>query len=175
MGAVITSKLTPFAPAMRKELARRGFSTGGLDFKNLMALYYNEIVSDKNISSNGLKPINAYEFTNNFVFRVTPSDNLNGDLTDIHNQLAFENVNTVTSDIINSFRIAMAKKRAAVSQGLNPSHVLTDTELLQARAGERVQNSLEQEVTDNKPVTFGQLRGLIIWILVIVLIFQFVK
>ena len=169
IGAVITSQLLPFRSVMIKQLNRRGFNTRTLDFKTLIPLYYNEFVSNNENKSSKFIPINAYEFRINPAFRIHPSDNFNGELSSIHADY-FGQVSDITDTIINLFRISKLKKRSALLSGINPKQVLTDEELVQAKAAEIVEKKLEDKMLNNTPVRYAELKkifyiGLSIWLL----------
>jgi hypothetical protein len=171
IGTKLLAPLIPFKSVMVRQLNRRGFNTSQLDLKRLTALYYNEIVSNKENKENHFVPISYYEFCNNVAFKIRPSDNLNGDISDFKNLENFDHVNSVTNNIIASFKKAKAKKLKAHYDGLSPRSALTDDEFIQAKALERIENSLEEKALNIKPVSLGDFKNLFllflgVWLLI---------
>jgi hypothetical protein len=175
IGAVITSQLSPFKSSMKRQLNRRGFNTAFMNDRNLIALYYNEFVSNKYNNTSPLIPINAYEFCNNPAFKIKPSDNLNGDLSDHRNRDYFLQVGGVVDNVVNLFKFAKLKKRNAVLNGINPKEVLTDEELVQANAATKVEKDLENKLMNNKTFTYGNFKNVLIVCLVVALLYYFLK
>jgi hypothetical protein len=172
IGAVMTSQLVPFRKAMETGLKKRGYNTSNLNFKTVIGLYYNEFASNLYNKSNHFAPVNIFEFTSNPAFRVHPHDNINGELDDIHNTIQFDQVNGIIDNIIDLFRYAKLKKRLAISQGINPKEVLTDEEILQAKAADSVERKLEAKSLGNQSVTNQQLKNILLIGLVMLLIWK---
>ena len=173
IGNVMTSPLIPFRKSMILQLNRRGFNTDNLDFKTLVALYYNEFVSNKENEKSPFVPISQYEFRNNPAFRLKPSDNFNGDLTYFKNSGYFEQVNDVVDRIINVFVSAKNKKAALTGAGYDHYQALTDEEELQARTAERVESHLESSALEAAPMTAGNFKNIVFWV-VMVAIFVYI-
>ncbi len=172
IGSMSLARLLPFKPYMILGLRKKGFDTSKLDFKNLVALYYNEIGSQKNNRSSPYVPVNINEFTNSFLFKISPRDNINGSLDDTSNRVELGNIDALVDSIIELFRTAKEKKEYAISQGVNPKTVLSDAELLQAKGAVRIQKSLENKVFYNKEIRLGQVKDFIILGLVLFLFWK---
>jgi len=162
-GDQVTSELLPFNNVMAFQLKRRGFNTNHLSRTELIALYYNEFVSNKDNNASVYKPINSYDFRNNASFKLKPSDSFNGDLESYVNQTHFAEVSSVVDRIVNHFRTSQLKKRYAFEQGLNLREALTNDELIQARATDKIASQLEANSLMGEPVNKGQLINLLFW------------
>lgn len=173
VGAVITSQLLPFKNVMQSQLTKRGFNTARMSFKDMIPLYYNEFVSNKNVSDSPYVPINTFEFTNNPAFKIHPSDNLNGDVRDYRNLGYFDNLNGIVDNIISIFRTAKMKKRYATIEGMNPKQVMTDEELAQANAAEAIEKKLENKALNGKAVSIGTFKNVLIIGLVIFILYKY--
>jgi len=157
IGSELTSELLPFKGVMLKQLKRRGYNTMQLPFKTVVALYFNEFVSNKNDSKNHYEPINCFEFTNNPIFKFSVNDKVNGDILNYKNRDYFVQVANVTDRIIDTFRNSKLKKQAAQLQGVNHLEALTDEENQQANAALKVEKDLETKLFYNKPITIKHL------------------
>jgi len=174
VGAVITSQLLPFNKVMRKQLNNRGYDTRRVDFKNLIPLYYNEFVSNKENKNSPLVPINSYEFRNNPSFKIKPSDDLNGDLISIHAD-HFSGVNDIVDSIINVFKSSKDKFNSAQDIGENPNQILTDEEITQAKAAKKVERLLEDKMMGEITLKTSDFITFLKWIIGFWLIWQLIK
>jgi len=174
IGAVMTSQLLPFNKIMRHQLNRNGYDTRKVNFNSLIPLYYNEFVSNKENKNNHFIPINTFEFRNNPLFKIHPSDNLNGELNSIHSN-NYVDVNTVVNNIIGIFKVAKLKKRQAILNGMNTKEVLTNEELVQASAAEKIEKDLENKMLNEATVKTGQLKKYLLWAVGILLIWYLLK
>lgn len=165
VGNVIASQLYPFRNHMQQALQRKGFNTHGVPFKEVIPLYYNEFCSNKENAANSLVPINTYEFRNNPAWRIHPSDNLNGDINDFRNHDYLMQVSGAVDNIVAALRNAKMKKREAILNGVNPKEVLSDEELAQANAADKVERQLENKIMDSQPVKWGNIRNLLFVVL----------
>lgn len=175
VGDVITSQLQPLKPAMVRQLNRRGFNTGSMDFKEVIALYYNEFVSQDNNPASPYVPISSYEFRNHFAFRIHTRDHYNGDFKDFRVGGEFDHVGGIVDNIVSIFRLAKLKKRAAVLEGIPPKDVMTDEEITQANAAEKVEKDLTEKALNSKALKIGTFKNVLIIALVGLLIWQFLK
>jgi hypothetical protein len=156
IGSIITSQLLPFANTMRLQLRRRGYNTDSLSLKDVIPLYYNEfVVEDK------LQPVSHFEFINNPAFKVRPSDNLNGELTDVHKDF-FGDISDVVYNIIQKFKLSRDKKRSASLNGMDYMEVLTIDEVVQAKATEKVTKDLQQKLLGNVGITVNDMKGIML-------------
>jgi len=162
-GGQVTTELLPFKGVMAYQLSKRGFNTRNLSFRELVPLYYNEFVSNKGNPFSSYQPINCYDFRNNISFKVRPSDNFNGDINSFRVKHHFSEVNNVVDGIVNHFKIAQLKKRYAFAQGQNPYHTMTDEELVQARATDRITSHLENQILFDRPIKQGSLLNMLFW------------
>jgi hypothetical protein len=175
IGNDLIAKLIPFRNVMRYQLQKRGYSVKYLSFKDLVSLYYNEFVSVNGNSESYLQPVNCYEFRNNVLFKLKRNDNINGNF-DLHRNLKhFDSIGGVVDNIIQIFKTAKLKKRYAILQGMNPKEQLTDEELIQANAAERIEKDLENKALESKTIKFGDVKNLIIWSVIILIFWQLFK
>lgn len=175
IGAVFASQLFPFRKVMVLGLKKRGFNTDKLNFKTVIGLYHNEFCSNMYDRTNPYTPINVFEFCNNPAFKLKQNDSFNGDMDDIRNIELFDRVNGIVDRVVDIFRSSKLKKEAAVSSGVNPKSVLTDEELIQAKAAEKVEKDLEAKALGAKPVNVDTIKNLILIGLVMFLIIQIFK
>jgi len=170
VGSMMISELLPFKRVMRKQLNMRGFSTNQMPFNQLAILYHNEFASNKFNTSNSYLPINSYEFCNNVAFKIKPSDNLNGDITNPRNRDYFLQIGGVVDNIVDTFKVAKIKKQIAIRDGVDPRKVLTSEELIQANATEKIQNNLEDKMSLNESIKLKDLKNVVIFAIVVYLI-----
>jgi predicted Ser/Thr protein kinase len=168
-------ELLPFGSVMAYQLKRRGFNVKNLSHKELVALYYNEFVSNKENQNSPYKPISSYEFRNNTAFKIHRSDSFNGDLESAVNQTHFAAVSGIVDRIVKYFKISQLKKRYAFENGQNIREALTDDELIQASATDRVMSHLEASVLNDKPVNQGQIINLIFWIGIVIMLWYILE
>ena len=166
VGAVITSQLIPFRKSMISQLNKRGFNTSKMDWNNIVALYYNEFVSNKYNKQSPFTPVNTYEFCNNLAFKVHPKDHLTGDIRDFRNAEGMGQIGNITDNIINTYKFSRAKYKRAIADGMHPQDVLSDVELRQAKAAMIVEKRLTDRLEGNRNVKVGSLRKIIIWVLI---------
>ena len=167
IGNVVLSQLIPFRGHMLSQLRTRGYNVGAMPWRTVVVTYYNEFVSNKLNSASPFTPINTYEFCNNTAFKVSPKDSLTGDMRDFRNAEGMGQLGNVVDNIVNTYKFALGKKQRAIVAGEDPKYSLSDVELSQARAAERVQRRLENKLKDNYAVRQGTVRKLVIWALVI--------
>jgi hypothetical protein len=163
VGAVITSQLIPFRKSMLRQLAQRGFNTSHMDWNNIVALYYNEFVSNQYNKKSPFVPINSYEFCNNLAFKISSKDRLEGDLRDFRNAEGLGQVGNIVDNIINTYKFAKAKRLRAIQDGIKPEQVLSDIELRQALAADRVEKELTAKMRDNYSVKQGSIKKVLLW------------
>lgn len=176
MGDVITSELQPLRKSMTQQLQRRGFNTQRMNFREIIATYYNEFVSNKNNPQSQFVPISAYEFRNHFAFRLSTRDSYNGSkIAELHNRARFDSVGGVVDNIVSIFRYAKLKKRAAVLEGIPPSDIMTDEEIIQANTAEKVERDLEAKLMNEKSLKIGTVKNFVIIALVLILIWYVAK
>lgn len=173
VGAVIASQLLPFRNVMELQLNKRGFNTSRMDFKNVIPLYYNEFVSNKENTESPFVPINSYEFCNHVAYRIKPNDNINGDLKDFRNMAQFSNFNGVVDNIVSIFKYAKLKKRAAQIEGVSPKEVMTTEEIVQANAAEKIERDLENKALNGKALRVGQFKNVLIIGLIIFILYKY--
>jgi hypothetical protein len=164
IGTLLIAPLLPFKKSMIKQLQQRGFSTDQMTFRNIVALYYNEFVSNKENARSTFVPISTYEFRNNVAFRLFPSDSFEVTAKNRHN---FTEIEDVTDNIIGLFKMAKLKKRNAGLGSYEPSSVLTQEEMMMANHAEAVEAALEQKAFDNRMFRWGDLKGLFLTVIVI--------
>ena len=165
VGSELTSQLKPFRPAMKRLLNKRGYNTSGMSFNDMIPVYYNECVSNKNIAKSNYVPINCFEFSENPVFKFSEHDNLNGDIFTHENRAYFNKVAAVTDTIIDDFRGAKLRyKHFKIPNSNNFDINLTNDDIVKGKAAVKVENDLKIKADGAKPVTVKQLMivGLVI-------------
>jgi hypothetical protein len=158
----MTAQLLPFKSTMKKQLKRRGYNVDFMPFKLLVPLYYNELVSNKNNSNNNFVPVNCFEFAENPAFKIKNSDNINGEVLSHRSVQLFNNVASVTDEIINVFRKAKIKKQLLGMGNFDVNQQMTADELMQAKTAIKVEKDLENELLGNKPITIKNLKTIFI-------------
>lgn len=159
VGAVLISRLRPFRSAMIEGLRRKGVNISALNFRSIVAEYYHNFV----------KPFDRSAFINNVSFKLEPTDEPSGDVTESRNAMQFVEVKEVVDSIIRVFRDAKAKYEISLLRGDDPFKSLTDEELLQAKATMQVQKKLlSSAMADNYMKAEGS--TFLYWILGVVLI-----
>ena len=171
IGNVMIAQLQPFKKSMARQLSRRGIYADHLQLKRIIPLYYNNFVCSEHSQ---YTPINMAEFVNHIAYRVSPSDNLNGDVTDFRNMAEFTKLDDVIENIIDVFRTAKNKKRAVLMSS-NSYDLLTDDEQEQARTCQKVEKHLEAVAEGSQSVTKGSLKNIIMIGIVLFLLYQFMK
>jgi len=172
IGNVLVSQLAPFKKAMIAGLQRHGYNTIGLPFSEVISLYYNEYVSNKENTSNPFLPINRYEFRNNPAWKIKPSDNINGDEEATRNKQYFTDIDTVVNGIITMFSEAKKVYNNALMQGTNPKEVMNADEIYQAKAASKVERELENKLTDSHPVSWSNLKNIFLWVLIFYIVYS---
>jgi hypothetical protein len=175
VGYEMTAQLFPFKATMKKQLRRRGLNVDFIPFKLLVPLYYNELVSNKNNSSNNLVPINCFEFANNPAFKVSLNDEINGDLLSHRNVQYFNQVASITDEIINNFKKSKLKKESLGLGSFDVSKAMTDDELMQAKTAIKVEKNLESALIGNKPITIKTIKNLFVIGIIIYLLWYMSK
>jgi hypothetical protein len=171
IGSLIISDLLPFKQIMKKQLKRRGFYVDGMDFKTLVSLYYNEFASNQYNKQNNLIPINQFDFINNVAFKIKPSDKINGNINhrNINN---FESINDVVNGIIGIFK---RSKEKMISSGSNFDTELTDEEIQQAKAANKIEKNLENKIIDNQSIKIKDVKSILFIGLVLYVLYTIFK
>jgi hypothetical protein len=171
VGTLIISDLLPFKQIMKKQLKARGFFVDNMNFKNLVALYYNEFASNQYDKKNTLVPINHYEFINNIAFKIKPSDRINGQI-DHRNISNFESINDVVNGIIGIFK---RSKEKYLAYGNNFADDMTVEEIQQAKAANKIEQNLENKIIDNQTIKIRHLKSLFTLIIIGLVIYYIFK
>jgi len=172
IGTILISPLLPFRKVMVKQLRQRGFNTDQMNFKSLVALYYNEFVSNKENKKSSFEPINCYDFRNNVAFKLRPSDSFE---VDEKNRGNFTSIEDVTNNIIGQFKLAKSKKKVAMFDSYEPSSVLADEELFMANHAEQVETGLEYKALNTKVFRWGDLKGILLTVFIVWLLFYLIE
>jgi len=158
VGSEMTGELLPFKPVMKRLLAKKGYDTRFMSFTDMIPLYYNEYVSNKNNVKNYFQPINCFEFAENPVFKFSSSDNLNGDIFTHENRAYFNKVASVTDAIVNDFRVSKIKyKQFYNPHSNNFDTALSNEDIIKGKAVVKVENNLRSKIDGNRPVTIKQM------------------
>ena len=171
IGNILLSRLYPFGFAINTGLIKRGYNVSGLNFKSKVAIYYNEFAT----GIIGRKPLNVSEFINNVSFKLTPDDEINGDIEETRNQVQFAEITSVVNDIIEVFKVAKFKYETLKIQGFEPRQFLTDEQLTQAKAAFIVQDRLTKNLQSDHFFQSGEVWGLVKIIVGIYLIYYILK
>ena len=171
VGSEMTAQLKPFRPVMLRQLNKRGYNTRSMSFNDVVPLYYNEFVSNLRNKKSPLVPIDTYEFSNNPVFRFSSSDNLNGDIFTHENRQYFNQVASITDNIIGKFKESKMKYELRGLGNFEDDLYITKEEIEQGKAAQQVELTLESKAAGDKPVKVKQL--LLIGLVVIVLYYMF--
>jgi len=155
VGDVVTSQLRPFRKAMTSNLKRRGFYTSHLELRTVIPLYYNEILNAQPNSPYQL--VNVHDFINSPAFKTSASDHF-----DFRVNEKITEVTDVVNDIIENFKLSLAKKKVLTSQGIEPKSVMNDIEYYQAKATEKVIHNLETKQIDEATVKVSGLHDFIL-------------
>lgn len=174
-GGQIISELFPFRKTMEYQLKRHGYNTNNMSFKDIIPLYYNEFISNRDNSESIYKSINNYEFRNNPSFKLKPSDSYNGDLESYTNRTHFAEINSVVDRIVKTFKTSQLKKHYAIASGQNSRYSLSYEEIVQANATDRIQSQLEGDLLMSKPVTTGELVNLLFWGFFIIVLYYILE
>jgi len=175
IGYEMTAQLLPFKSTMKKQLRRRGIDVMHIPFKLLVPLYYNELVSNKNNSSNNFVPINCFEFAENPAFKISLNNEVNGDLLSHRNVQYFNHVASITDEIINVFRKAKLKKQALGIGNFDTQNAMTADEMMQAKTAIRVEKNLENELIGATPITIKTIKKLFVIGLIVYLLWYMTK
>lgn len=156
IGDILTAKALPFRHAMKVLLARKGYNVSGLSFKYILVKFYNEF--------SGRKPVDEVIFTNNFVFKLRPDDDVTTDIESARNKTSAAEVTELTNSVINTFITAYKKYNTCVEQELEPELLLKDEELTMAKASASVQRALIAESKRDHFVSSGELNKTLWWL-----------
>jgi hypothetical protein len=160
VGDSITSQLLPFRKAMTANLKRRGFNTSHLELKTVIPLYYNEILNAQ--PNSPYQPVNVSDFVNSSAFKVKKSDHESFYEIDFRVNEKVTEVTDVVNDIIENFKLSLAKKNVLISQGIEPKSIMNDIEYYQAKATEKVIHNLETKQLDEATVKVSGLHDFIL-------------
>lgn len=171
VGAILTARLLPFRFAMRSGLAKRGYHVHAMDFKTTIGTYYNEFGA----GGPGAKKIDVSAFINSVAFKITPDDQVTGDLDETRNRLAFAEVAAMADEIINIFRSAKFRYQTLVTQGLPPRQFMTDEQLTQAHAVFIVEERLLKKLDGDHFLKKDEFWGFLKWAGIILLTWYLIK
>jgi hypothetical protein len=172
VGSEMTAQLKPFKPVMIKLLNKRGYNTKVMSFNDVIPLYYNEFVSNQKNKKSNLVPIDTYEFSENPVFKFSPSDNLNGDIFTHQNRQYFNHVASVTDSIIDNFRRSKLKVQMSGLGNFDTATNISNDELLQGKAAIKIEKDLESKSIGDRPI---KIKNLLVIGAVIVLLYYMSK
>jgi len=160
VGAILVARLQPFRFAMVEGLKRKGINTNRLAFKTIIALYYNNFC----ITDNSIKPLNISDFINHVAFKISPKDEVNGDISEARNLRSFQEISEIIDHIIAVFKGAKQNFYILKEQGLKPYQYLTDEELLQAKACIIVERDL---INKSKYDNYVKTSDVMIWVKIV--------
>lgn len=161
VGDLVINKLLPFRFAMVTGLRRQGVDTTGMQFKTLIAVYYNEFSGRK---------INVSDFINNIVFKIGRDDEISSDISTVRNQTAMIEVSLIVDSVINLFKTSKQKYETALDYGYEPEKILTDEEIRQAKAARIVENDLLMKFKSDHYIKFSEVKTHLKWVLGLVVI-----
>lgn len=166
-GAILVAPLLPFKGSMKRQLKDKGISTSGMRFPAIVEKFYNEVV--KKSESNKDSKYEACpegKFKDNWVFSYemneweTLPDSVVGDI-----------VGSIVKAVISHFKKKKAEKQAIKNAGLNPSTEMTATDLDAANTTEQVVKTLEEKQLDDKNLKAGQMKKIVTYIIIGILVF----
>ena len=157
IGDVLTAKVLPFRFAIKLLLRKRGVMTVGMPFKTLLVRFY--------IEFSGKKHLDESTFINNVSFKLKPSDNPTGDVTEARNRTVFLEVAELANAVIDLFKVAKAKYQVTISQGHDPVQLLKDEDVTMARAAFTVERDLISKSRKDHYVKYNDLTKTIKWII----------
>lgn len=171
VGRVLLEKVRPFRFAMLLSLQRKGIATKRLPFKVIAALFFNYFCTN----SFGIAPVDVSAFANNVAFRIKDISeaepyNTNGR---IHSEI--NQVMELAEYIVEQFRQSNEKYNVAKSYGYDPNFVITDEEILQAKAFKRVYRNLNNELKSDNFVKVSDLKGAIKLVVIIGIVYYILK
>lgn len=167
VGKILLARLYPLRFALDTGLRRKGINTTGLSFQTLVIMYYNAF--------SGNKPVVISDFINNPVFKLRPSDNPSGDLSEARNQTAMVQVNDIVFEVMNIFKRAYERYRTLNNMGLDPKQNMTVEEFSQAKAAIKVKNQLIREASEDHFLKASDFVKTLKWIAGIILFFYILK
>lgn len=160
-GCLILDKIYPFRFAMITALQRRGIYVQGMQFKTLVATFYNEFSGKKT---------DLVSFINNPAFKIGLEDELTVDLSSVRNQTSMIEVSLIVDSIVNIFKTAKQKYQVALDYGYEPDKILSDEDLIFAKAARIVENDLLRKFKADHFLKAGEVSSATKWILGFVIV-----
>ena len=160
VGNGLISKLKPFTFAIKKGLQQRGINVTGLNFKTLVILYYNEYSG---------KEINVSEFINNVCFKLKPDDLPTGDINSARNKMSYGTIEDIVNTVVHIFKTSKDKFDTLMMQGFDAYNLMTDEQIIQAKAATIVENNLFRKFKGDHFIKEGDFFRYVKYILILVL------
>lgn len=166
-GAILVAPLLPFKRSMIRQLKDKGVATAGVRFPAIVELFYNNVVKKSEANKDS-----KYEacpegtFKDNWVFsyEVSPGeqlpDNVVGDI-----------VGSIVNAVISHFKRKKKEKQAIEAAGLDPNTEMTKGDIDAAITTDKVITDLEQKAIDDKNVKAGQIKKIIMYVGIALLVF----
>lgn len=166
-GAVLVAPLLPFRGSMKRQLKDKGVATAGVRFPAIVELFYNNVVKKSEANKDS-----KYEacpegtFKDNWVFSYEVSsgeqlsDNVVGDI-----------VGSIVNAVIAHFKRKKKEKQAIEAAGLDPKTEMTKADIDAAITTDKVITDLEQKAIDDKNVKAGQIKKIIMYVGIALLVF----
>jgi len=160
VGDVLLSRLRPLKRAMILGLQQKGINTVGLNFKTLTVTYYNLYC----VNPLNKKPFDVSAFINLPAFKISPESETTGDPNDARNKAFFMDIVEVADSVILIFRAARERYDNLIQEGFDPKEMLTDEELLQAKAAIIVENDLLRRFRSDNFLKIEDYQDSLFWI-----------
>lgn len=176
-GAVMLAPLLPFKGAMKKELKHKGIDPSGLTFKEIVINFYNECISKKGNKNSSYEEVNATDFINNATFSMSFEEIENDNQAGV----AATAIGTIVTAIINLFKQAKERRKAAKDAGISEAEYKKQTTEEEARLGEaaeKVEKELEIKAVEDVEVKKVDIKKYLIYAVVIgavILAFHFLS
>lgn len=166
-GAVLVAPLLPFKPSMKRQLKDKGISTSGMRFSAIIEKFYNEFVKKSEANKDSkLEACPDGMFKDNWAFTYEMESN-----EVVPDSIVGDIVGSIVNAVIGHFKRKKAEKEAIKQAGLNPSTEMTTTDLDAAATTEQVVKDLEEKQVDDKNVKAGQMKKIITYVVIAILVF----
>lgn len=165
-GAVLVAPLIPFKGSMKRQLKDKGISTTGMRFPAIVEAFYNAVVKKSEANKDS-----KYEacpegtFKDNWAFNYELEEGER-----IPDSLAGDIVGSIVNAVIAHFKRKKAEKEAIKNAGLKPETEMTANDIDAANTTEQVVKDLEEKQVDDKNVKAGQMKKIITYIIIGVLV-----
>lgn len=166
-GKVLVAPLIPFRGVMKRTLKEKGVSTSGLRFPAIVELFYNHVVkkSEANKDSKFEEcPEGLFKDNWAFTYELAPGEQ-------VPDSLAGDIVGSIVNAVISFFKRKKKEKEAIKQAGLTPDTEMSKTDLDAADTTDTVIKKLEEKQLDDKNVKAGQMKKIVTYVIIAILVF----